>query len=129
MGGVTERVHDDKVQQEEITSIRGGGPIVTLPPNPKYRAYYLLDNQLEELADSGNSYHLSFASIAIGAFFTALMTLMAVDLYAVHPRFFTVCVVLTVVSGFAGVISGLLWFRSRKRVKDILEKIRSQYQG
>jgi len=56
MGGVTRDTPID-VESVEINSIRGSGPIVTLPPDPKYRAYYLLDNQLEELADSGNSTH------------------------------------------------------------------------
>ena len=129
MGGVAEKVCDDKIQQDEITSIRGGGPIITLPPDPKYRAYYLLDEQLKLLADNGNSYHLSFASIAAGAFCTALTTLMAVDLYPIHPRFFTVCVVVTVVSGFTALISGILWFRNRKCVRDILEEVRAQYRG
>ncbi|SRR5579871_4850176 len=129
MDGVIENVRSDVTQQQDvIASIRGGGPIVTLPPGPKFRAYYLIDEQLEELANSGNSYHLSFSSIAIGVFFTTMMTIQSVDLYVIHPKFYTVCVVLTVASGFVSVMSGLLWFRSLKRAKDILIKIRSQYQ-
>jgi hypothetical protein len=127
MDGVIEKTCKDKSEHDEITSIHGGGPIITLPPDPKYRAYYLLDDQLNAIAENGNSCHSTFASIAIGVFFTALTTLMAGELYPRHPEFFIVCVVLTVGSGFTGLLSGTLWFKNRKRVKGLLQEIRSQY--
>jgi hypothetical protein len=128
MNGAAPREFREDEPKDEITSIRGSGPIITLPPNPKYRAYYVLEPQLKLIAGGGGEHHLSFASIATGAFFTALTTLMAVDLHQTHPRFFVVCVALTFVSGFAAPISGLLWVRQRRLVKGVLDELRSQYR-
>jgi hypothetical protein len=127
MDGATPKVTGDNEPREEITSIRGSGPIITLPPSPKYRAYYVLEDQLKLISDAGSSVHLSFASISVGIFFTVMMTLMTIDIFPQHPRFFVVSVVLSVVSGFTAIFLGILWYRNRKRAYAVLQELRSQY--
>ena len=128
MNGATGMESVNGESQGEIISIRGSGPIITLPPDPRYRAYYVLEDQLRLITDSGSSYHLSFASIAIGVFCTAVTTLMAGNLYPTHPRFFIFCLLLAIVSGSITPVSTILWFRSHRRVEAVINALKSQYK-
>jgi hypothetical protein len=114
--------------QGEINSIQSI-PIVTLPKEgPHYKAYYVTEHQLKLIEEGGSSHHLSFASIALGVFFTSIATFAESDLYAKHPKLFIFFVVLTIISGFATPAGGVGCFKKRKRLGSVFSELRSQYK-
>jgi hypothetical protein len=90
----------------------------------KLTLYPVDESELELLAQgSPDSLYLNFAifllSIAI-SFLTTLLTVVVSD------RFFTVFVVITVLGFIAGLFLLILWFRKRRSVSDVIDKIKKR---
>jgi hypothetical protein len=87
--------------------------------------YFVSDDELASLETGGPSSTL----LNLAIFFLSTATSFLASLLVSPPtsiRAFTVIVVITVVSGTAGLILAILWRRSTRGIKGIIDRIRAR---
>ena len=89
--------------------------------------YEVTEDELEKLETGGSDpIFLNFAIFSISVALSFLITLLTTKIDS--SRIFIIFLVVTIMGFFAGFILLILWWRSRRSVKDLVKKIRDRIQ-